>query len=31
MLVGIDEDELHAFLGTLAKLCSNMETTEKEL
>jgi DNA-binding MarR family transcriptional regulator len=31
MLAGIGEDELHTFLGTLAKLCSNMETTEKEL
>ena len=31
MLAGIGEDELHTFLGTLAKLCSNMDTTEKEL
>ena len=31
MLAGIGEDELHTFLGTLAKLCSNMEEAEKEL
>lgn len=31
MLTGISEDELNAFLGTLAKLCDNMEETEKEL
>lgn len=31
MLAGIGENELHTFLGTLAKLCSNMEEVEKEL
>ena len=31
MLNGISEDELNAFLGTLAKLCDNMEEAEKEL
>ena len=31
MLTGISEDELNAFLGTLAKLCDNMEEAEKEL
>ena len=30
MLAGIGEDELHTFLETLAKLCSNMEEAGKE-
>ena len=31
MLSGISEDELNAFLGTLAKLCDNMDNAEKDL
>lgn len=31
MLNGISEDELNAFLVTLAKLCDNMDKAEKEL
>ena len=30
-ITDISEDELNAFLNTLAKLCDNMEEAEKEL